>query len=116
MTNVVCNRFHPDPLGIVLWRYKSEFVEERLGIEQHCHSEPVRRLVWESPSKSEQPIVIQAVLLHHFHSLLTKSGASNRGIATPVCGLVRNDREFDKFQFVDLLIDPDKQEIKAPIQ
>ena len=23
-------------------------------------------LVWESPSKSEQPIVIQAVLLHHF--------------------------------------------------
>ena len=66
VTNVVCNRFHPDPLGIVLWRYKSEFVEERLGIEQHCRSEPVRRLVWESPSKSEQPIVIQAVLLHHF--------------------------------------------------
>ena len=26
VTNVVCNRFHPDPLGIVLWRYKSEFV------------------------------------------------------------------------------------------
>ena len=73
MTNVVFNRFHPDPLGIVLWRYKSEFVEERLGIEQHCHSEPV-------------------------------------------CGLVRNDREFDKFQFVNLLIDPDKQEIKAAIQ
>ena len=45
---------------------KLEFVEERLGIEQRCHSEPVRRLVWESPSKSEQPIVIQAVLLHCF--------------------------------------------------
>ena len=73
MTNVVCNRFHPDPLGIVLWRYKSEFVEERLGIEQHCHSETV-------------------------------------------CGLVRNDREFDKFLFVNLLIDPDKQEIKAANQ
>ena len=25
VTNVVCNRFHPDPLGIVLWRYKLEF-------------------------------------------------------------------------------------------
>ena len=35
-----------------------------------------------------------------FHNLLTKSGASNRGIATPVCALARNDREFDKFQFV----------------
>ena len=23
-------------------------------------------------------------------------------IPTPVCGLVRNDREFDKFQFVSL--------------
>ena len=30
--------------------------------------------------------------------------------------LARNDREFAKFQFVDLLIDPDKQEIKAAIQ
>ena len=27
VTNVVCNRFHPDPLGIVLWCYKSEFIE-----------------------------------------------------------------------------------------
>ena len=27
VTNVVCNRFHPNPLGIVLWRYKSEFAE-----------------------------------------------------------------------------------------
>ena len=26
VTNVACNRFHPDPLGIVLWRYKLEFV------------------------------------------------------------------------------------------
>ena len=26
VTNVVCNRSLPDPLGIVLWRYKSEFV------------------------------------------------------------------------------------------
>ena len=26
VTNVVCNRFHLDPLGIVLWRYKLEFV------------------------------------------------------------------------------------------
>ena len=26
VTNVVCFRSLPDPLGIVLWRYKSEFV------------------------------------------------------------------------------------------
>ena len=25
VTNVVCDRFHPDPLGIVLWRDKLEF-------------------------------------------------------------------------------------------
>ncbi|MDD7674028.1 MAG: hypothetical protein PUJ12_04470, partial [Oscillospiraceae bacterium] len=64
-------------------------------------------LVWESPSNSGQPIVIHTALLHHFHSLLTKSGASNRGIATPVCELARNDREFDKFQFVYLMTKTD---------
>ncbi|MDY5641428.1 MAG: hypothetical protein SPG79_00290, partial [Candidatus Faecousia sp.] len=62
---------------------KLEFEEGSAGPEQHCHSEPVRTLVWESPSNSGQPIVIHTALLHHFHSLLTKSGASNRGIATP---------------------------------
>ena len=30
-------------------------------------------------------------------------------IATPVCGLVRNDREFDKFQFVGLLSETDER-------
>ena len=38
--------------------------------------------------------------------------SSNRGIATPVCGLVRNDRFFwersDKHQFVGLLSYADK--------
>ena len=43
-----------------------EFVEEKPGIEQHCHSEPVRTLVWESPSNSRQPIVIQSVLSCRF--------------------------------------------------
>ena len=103
----VCNRSFPDPLRIVLWYSKLEFDEEKPGIEQHCHSEPVRTLVWESPSNSRQSIVIHTALLHHFHSLLTKSGASNRGIATPVCELARNDREFDKFQFVYLLTKTD---------
>ena len=27
VTNVVCFRSLPDPLGIVLWRYKLEFIE-----------------------------------------------------------------------------------------
>ena len=31
-----------------------------------CHSEPVRTLVWESPSNFGQPIVIQTVLLRCF--------------------------------------------------
>ena len=29
----------------------------------------------------------------------TRNGTSNQEIATPVCALARNDREFDKFQF-----------------
>ena len=47
-------------------RGKLEFGEERPGIEQHCHSEPARTLVWESPSNFGQSIVIQSVLLHRF--------------------------------------------------
>ena len=39
-----------------------EFGEGSQGIEQHCHSEPVLKLVWESPSNFGKPIVIQAVL------------------------------------------------------
>ena len=42
VTSVVCNRSHPDPLGIVLWYANCEFVEGSAGSEQHCHSEPVR--------------------------------------------------------------------------
>ena len=42
VTNVACFRSLPDPLGIVLWRYKLEFEEGSAGPEQHCHSEPVR--------------------------------------------------------------------------
>ena len=53
-------------IGLTQQNDKLEFVEKRPGIEQHCHSEPVRTLVWESPSKFEQPIVMQTVLLHCF--------------------------------------------------
>ena len=53
-------------IGIPWQTEKLEFGEEKPGIEQHCHSEPVRTLVWESPSNSRQPIVIQAVLLYRF--------------------------------------------------
>ena len=66
VTNVVYFRFLPDPLGIVLCRDKLEFEEGSAGPEQHCHSEPVRTLVWESPSNSRQPIVIQSVLSCRF--------------------------------------------------
>ena len=45
---------------------KLEFVEGSQGIEQHCHSEPVRRLVWESPLNFGQLIVIQSVLTCRF--------------------------------------------------
>ena len=43
-----------------------EFGEGNQRIEQHCHSEPVRTLVWESPSNFGQHIVIQTVLSRHF--------------------------------------------------
>ena len=52
----VCFRSLPDPLGIVLCRYKLEFEEGSAGPEQHCHSEPVRTLAWESPSFKVEPI------------------------------------------------------------
>ena len=37
VTSVICIRSHPDPLGIVLWRGKLEFVEVSACTEQHCH-------------------------------------------------------------------------------
>ena len=43
VTGVVCNRFHPDPLGIVLWRYKSEFIEFPVIASQFAF------LAWQSP-------------------------------------------------------------------
>ena len=66
-------------------REKLEFVEVSARPEQHCHSEPVRRLVWESPSNFGRPIVIQTVLCTVFWNSSTRSGASNREIATPMC-------------------------------
>ena len=45
---------------------KLVFAGESQCFEQHCHSEPVLRLVWESPSNSRQPIVIQTVLSCRF--------------------------------------------------
>ena len=75
--------FYSAAEGVKTENEQLEFVEVSTRPEQHCHSEPVRTLVWESPSNYGQPIVIHTALLHHFHSLLTKSGASNRGIATP---------------------------------
>ena len=41
MTNVVYFRSLPDPLGVVLWYRKLEFVEVSARPEQHCHSEKV---------------------------------------------------------------------------
>ena len=61
VTNVVCFRSHPDPLGIVFYA--------QIGIwraVRTCHSEPVRTLVWESPSTFGYLIVIQTVLSLRF--------------------------------------------------
>ena len=60
VTSVICNRSHPDPLGIVLWYANLEFAEGSQGVVQHCHSEPVRTLVWESPSNFGLFIVIHS--------------------------------------------------------
>ena len=43
-----------------------EFAEGSRRIEQHCHSEPVLKLVWESPSNFGQLIVIQTALFVPF--------------------------------------------------
>ena len=98
VTSVVCNRSQPDPLGIVLRFGKLEFEEGSAGPEQHCHSEPVRL--------SGVGISIEFWAAHR-HTVCsfctvsqnssTRSDTSIRGIATPVCALARNDREFDKF-------------------
>ena len=52
--------------------YKLEFVEVNARPEQHCHSEPVRTLVWESPSNSGQLIVIQTVVFVPFSGILPR--------------------------------------------
>ena len=83
---------------IMVYAYRLDAANRQIGIcrtVRTCHSEPVRTLVWESPSKSEQPIVIQAFLPAISRNSSMRNGASNRGIATPVCALARNDREFD---------------------
>ena len=43
VTGVVRNRSQPDPLGIVLWRYKLEFIEFPVIANQSAF------LVWQSP-------------------------------------------------------------------
>ena len=54
--------------------YKLKFGEEKPGIEQHCHSEPVRTLVWESPSNFRLPIVIQVILSCRFPEFIHEKG------------------------------------------
>ena len=49
-------------IGFCKYIGKLEFVEGSAPPEQHCHSEPVRKLVWESPSNSWKLFVIQFVL------------------------------------------------------
>ena len=49
--------------------YRLNAAARKIGIYaivRTCHSEPVRTLVWESPSNSGQPIVIQSVLSYRF--------------------------------------------------
>ena len=46
-----------------------EFAEGSQGIEQHCRSEPVRKLVWESPSNSRYLIVIQNISFDPFSGI-----------------------------------------------
>ena len=64
-------------LGFPYMRIRSMHEDDKLGIcripghcdwrtVRTCHSEPVRTLVWESPSNFGLPIVIQTVLLHRF--------------------------------------------------
>ena len=58
----VCRRSFPAPLGIVPWRRGMHLrvpksgvgisVAQQAALQKTCHSEPVLKLVWESPSSS----------------------------------------------------------------
>ena len=95
-------------IGLTRRNYKLGFEEGSAGPEQHCHSEKVahyfRGNLHRIPGSLSSYIPLFCTICHN---LLTKIGASNRGIATPVCALARNDREFVKFQFHDQLIKTD---------
>ena len=62
--------FYSAAEGVKSENEQLEFAEVSVRPEQHCHSEPVRTLVWESSSNSRQPIVIQAVLLRRFQEFI----------------------------------------------
>ena len=59
-------------IGITQQNDKLGICRGKRGLEQHCHSEPVRTLVWESPSNSRQLIVIQTVVFVPFSGILPR--------------------------------------------
>ena len=74
-------------------RYRS--VVRQIGIwrtVRTCHCEPARTLVWQSPSSSGQPIVIQAVLFAPFSGLHPQKVVLLTGRLPRQCALLyRND-------------------------
>ena len=60
VTSVICNRSHPDPLGIVLWYANLEFAEGSQGVEQHCH------LRTSAPASVGISIEFRAIYRHPF--------------------------------------------------
>ena len=75
---------------------------------KRCHSEPVRTLAWESPSFKGEPAEKVTPYLwglpHHSAEWFAMT-VLTKGIATPFCGMVRNDTLLrdrhlpDKLQF-----------------
>ena len=67
---------------------KLEFADERPGIEQHCHSEPVRTTFVGISIEFRTAYRHTDRSLHHIPGsigVLSGNGTSVREIATPVC-------------------------------
>ena len=74
----------------------------------------MRTLVWESPSNSGQLIVIQTVVFVPFSGILPREVVRlTGGLPHHLRGLVRNDREFDKFRFVAPQNDTERVRVKT---
>ena len=69
-------------MGRIIKQKDEKLLFTRAHPKKCCHCEPVRTLAWQSPGFSENS---------ENEEIVYRSSLKSWGIATPVCGLVRND-------------------------